>query len=108
MLETRTERYCDDKFVWFVAGHEELGKTIITKYSTSGDFLYNIRITNPINTDGRKFAGKMVLDSLTTENSFFYFYWNQDIKRPDDRSLEYPNRMLKFRFREPIHEAASK
>lgn len=108
MLETRTERYCDDKFVWFVAGHEELGKTIFTKYSTSGDFLYNIRVTNPNNTDGRKFAGKMVLDSLTTENNFFYFYWNQDIKRPDDRSLEYPNRMLKFRFREPIHEAASK
>lgn len=108
MLETRTERYCDDKFVWFVAGHEVLGKTIITKYSTSGDFLYNIRITNPNNTDGRKFAGKMVLDSLTTENNFFYFYWNQDIKRPDDRSLEYPNRMLKFRYREPIHEAASK
>ncbi|HIJ90088.1 MAG: hypothetical protein OEV89_04905 [Desulfobulbaceae bacterium] len=108
MLESRTERYCDDKFVWFVAGHEELGKTIITKYSTSGDFLYNIRITNPNNTDGRKFAGKMVPDSLTTENNFFYFYWNQDIKRPDDRSLEYPNRMLKFRFREPIHDAASK
>ena len=108
MLEARAERYCDDKFVWFVAGHEEVGKTIITKYSTSGDFLYNIRISNPSNADGGKFAGKMVLDSLTTENNFFNFYWNQDIKRPDDRSLEYPNRMLKFRFREPIHEVTSK
>ncbi|MBS0311858.1 MAG: hypothetical protein JSR88_11030 [Proteobacteria bacterium] len=108
MLETRAERYCDDEFVWFVAGHEELGKTIITKYSITGDFIYNIRISNPKNTDGRRFAGKMVLDSLTTENNFFYFYWNQDIKRSDDQSLEYPNRMLKFRFREPINEAASK
>jgi hypothetical protein len=39
MLENRAERYCDDKFVWFVAGHEELGKTIITKYTASGDLL---------------------------------------------------------------------
>lgn len=105
MLEKRVERYCDDKFVWFVAGHEELGKTIITKYSTSGDFFYNTRISNPKNTEGRMFAGKMVLDSITTENNFFYFYWNQDIKRPDDRTLEYPNRMLKFRFREPAQES---
>jgi len=108
MLETRTERYCDDKFVWFVAGHEELGKTIITKYTISGDFIYNTRISNPKNTDGRRFPGKMVLDSLTTENNYFYFYWDQDIKSPDDRSLEYPNRMLKLRFREPNNEAASK
>jgi len=108
MLETRTERYCDDNFVWFVAGHEEPGKTIITKYSITGDFIYNTRISNPKNTDGRRFPGKMVLDSLTTENNYFYFYWNQDIKSPSDRSLEYPNRMLKLRFREPIHETASK
>lgn len=107
MLETRTERYCDDKFVWFVAGHEELATTIITKYSITGDFIYNIRISNPQSADGRRFAGKMVLDSITTENNLFNFYWNQGIKRPDDHSLEYPNRMLKLRFREPMHETTS-
>jgi len=102
MLETRTERYCDDQFVWFIAGHEELGKTIITKYSTTGDFLYNIRITNPKNADGQ--FEQMVLDSPTIANNFFYFYWVQDVKRPDGQFLEYPHRMLKLRFREPAHE----
>jgi hypothetical protein len=105
MLENRAERYCDDKFVWFVAGHEERGKTIITKYAASGDFLYNIRIDDPKVTDN-KLARSMVLDSITAENGYFYFYWVQSL--PSPTPMVYPNRMSKFRFREPIHEAASK
>ena len=107
MLENRAERYCDDKFVWFVAGHEELGKTITTKYSASGDLLYNIRMDDPKTADN-KLARSMVLDSITAENGYFYFYWVQSLPRPTNSSMGYPNRMTKFRFREPIHEAASK
>lgn len=107
MFETRTERYCDDKFVWFVAGHEERGKTIITKYTTSGDLLYNIRMDNPKTADNKLFRG-MVLDSITAEKGYFYFHWMQDLPAPANSLMVYPNRMTKFRFREPVHEAASK
>ena len=107
MLESRAERYCDDKFVWFVAGHEERGKTIITKYTASGDLLYNIRMDDPKVSDN-KLARSMVLDSIMTENGYFYFYWVQSLPTLSNSTMAYPNRMTKFRFREPIHEAASK
>lgn len=107
MLENRDERYCDDKFVWFVAGHEERGKTIITKYTASGDLLYNIRMDDPKVADN-KLARSMVLDSIMAENGYFYFYWVQSLPPPSNSTMAFPNRMTKFRFREPIHEAASK
>jgi len=66
MFEKRTERYCDDNFIWFVAGHEEPGKTIITKYSNSGDFLYSIRMVDP-DLANNKLARSMVRDSITVE-----------------------------------------
>ncbi len=102
MLETRTERYCDEKFVWFIAGHEEPGKTHITKYTASGDFLYNIRIADPKIADN-KLARNMVLDSITAENGYFNFYWSQSLPMPSASSMVYPNRMTKFRFREPVN-----
>lgn len=104
MLEKRTERYCDDKFVWFVAGHEEHGKTIITKYTVSGKLLYNIRMDDPRTADN-KLARSMVLDSITAENGYFYFYWVQSLPRPASSSMTYPNRMTQFRFREPVLES---
>ena len=107
MLENRAERYCDDKFIWFIAGHEELGKTIITKYTVSGNLRYNIRMDNPKTADN-KLARSMVLDSITAENGYFYFYWVQSLPRTASSSMAYPNRMTKLRFREPIHEATSK
>jgi hypothetical protein len=107
MLENRTERYCDDKFVWFFAGHEERGKTVITKYTASGDLLYNIRMDDPKVADN-KLARSMVLDSCTTENDYFYCYWVQSLPTLSSSTIAYPHRMTKFRFREPIHEATSK
>jgi hypothetical protein len=106
MLETRTERYCNDKFIWFVGGHEELGKTVITKYTISGDLAYNIRMDNPEIADN-KLARNMVLDSISEEGGYFYFYWVQSLPKSNDPAMGYPNRMTKFRFREPVHEAAS-
>ena len=107
MFEKRTERYCDDNFVWFVAGHEELGKTIITKYSISGDFLYSIRMVDPKIADNN-LARNMVRDSITAENGYIYFCWEQSLPLPANSSLVFPHRMTKFRFREPGHEAAVK
>lgn len=107
MFEKRTERYCDDNFVWFVAGHEEPGKTIITKYTTSGDFLYSIRMVDPKIADN-KLARKMIEASLTTKNGYFYFWWYYDLPRPTNSPMVIPIRITKFRFLEPGHEAASK
>ncbi len=107
MLEKRTERYCDEKFVWFVAGHEERGKTSITKYTTSGNFLYNIRFDDPKTADNN-LARSMVFDSAAAEQGYFYFYWNQSLPMSSESSGVYPNRMTRFRFQEPTQEAASK
>jgi hypothetical protein len=107
MLEKRTERYCNDKFVWFFAGHEEARNTIITKYTSSGEFLYSIRMVNPKTADNKLFRG-MVLDSITAENGYLYFYWVQSLAVPTNSAMTYSHRMTKFRFPEPFQESASK
>ena len=100
ILENRTERYCNDKFVWFVAEHEELGKTVITKYTSSGDFLYNVRIVNPKTADNN-LSRSMVLDSITADNGYFHFFWDQSLPTVQGTPPQYWHRMTKFRFKEP-------
>lgn len=107
MFEKRTQRYCDDNFIWFVAGHEEPGKTIITKYTTSGDFLYSIQKVDPKIADN-KLAGYIIGTSITVENGYCYFWWNHNLPLPTVSPIVFPRRIIKFRFREPGHEAASK
>jgi hypothetical protein len=101
MLEKRAERYCNDKFVWFVAEHEEVGKTVITKYNLSGDFLYNVRINNP-NTADNNLARQMVLDSMTTNDGYVQFFWQQSLPTVQGPPTKYWHRMTKFRFKEPM------
>ncbi len=100
MLENRAERYCDTMSVWFVAGHEEVGNTIITKYTNAGDLLYNIRVVDP-KIAGNKLARGMVPHSITVENGYFNFYWEQDITQSNNRTME---RISKYRFREPMQK----
>ena len=113
-FEARVQRYCDDKFVWFVDGYEEPGKTIITKYAASGNLLYNIRMDDPKIAGSRsQITGikphiNMVLDSLSTENGNLYFYWVHELPLSPDSPNRYPNRMTKYRFLEPILEDRSK
>lgn len=101
MFESRFKRYCDDKFVWFIADREEVGKTVISKYTTSGDLLYNIRMDDPQTADNKLFRS-MVPDSITAENGYFYFHWIQELPAPANSVMVYPRRMTKFRFREPV------
>ncbi len=100
MLETRTERHCNSEFVWFVAGHEDRGKTVITKYTVSGDFVYSIRFQNPETAENRMHRS-MVLDSLTVENGYFIFYWWQDLPTVKGPPTIYSHRITKLRFKEP-------
>jgi hypothetical protein len=106
MFETRTKRYCNDNFVWFVAEYEEPGKTIVSKFSSSGEFLYNIRMYNPKIADN-KLPKSMIRDSIEVKDGYVYFWWNQSLPRPSNAS-EFPNRMTRFRFREPDNEKFSK
>jgi hypothetical protein len=100
MLEKRAERYCNDKFVWFVAEHEELGKTVISKYTDSGEFIYNVRIVNPKTADNN-LSRLMVMDSITADNGYFYFFWDQSLPSVHGTPRQYWHRMTKFRFKEP-------
>lgn len=107
MLEKRAEHYCDEKYIWFVAEREEAGKTIISKFTSSGDILYSTRMTNPTSPVSKPIR-RIVLDSFTSENGYFYFYWDQELPIPPKTSMQYPHRMTKFRFREPAQESISK
>lgn len=100
VLEKRTERYCNNKFVWFIAGHEERQKIIITKYTFAGDFIYSVRMTDPRTAENKLFGG-MINDSVEVDSGYFYFYWAQDLPRQDIPSAGYPTRVTRFRFREP-------
>jgi hypothetical protein len=100
LFEQRAVRYCDDRYVWFVAGYEELGKTVIAKYSTAGDFIYNVGIANPLTAVNNNYRG-MVLDSVFLEDGYFTFYWEHALPTPPNQSTIFPTRMTRFRFREP-------
>lgn len=101
MLEQRTWRYCSEKFVWFVAEREEVGKTMITKYSVTGDVQYNVRITNP-DTAGIKLISKMVLDSVSAEDGHLYFYWERVRSAGQAKTVKYRDSITRFRFKEPM------
>ena len=88
-FQSRTQRYCDDKFIWFVAANEEIGKTIITKYSANGP-----------NITGGSVARSMVRDSMISENGYLYFLWDQNLLDSGKSVNGTRNRMTKFRFLE--------
>jgi hypothetical protein len=100
MFEKRTERHCNSEFVWFIAEHEDHGKTVITKYTVSGDYVYSIRFQNPETAENKKHQ-PMVLDSLTVENGYFIFYWLTSLPTVKAPQAIYSNRLTKLRFREP-------
>lgn len=107
MLEQRSESFCDDKYIWVIAKREELGKTIISKFTSSGDILYSVRMTNPT-TPTAKLERNLLKDSFTSENGYFYFYWRQDLPILSNTPKQYPYRITKFRFREPTQDLISK
>lgn len=98
MLERRYERYCNGEFVWFVARREEKDRTHITKYTTEGDLVYNVRVVDPF-TNTRGDYG-MVEESFRSEDGFLSLYWIQNLPDYDSR-FAHPALLTKFRFREP-------
>jgi hypothetical protein len=98
MFERRYERYCDSEFIWFVARREEKDRTFITKYTISGDLIYNVRIVDPF-TNTRGDYG-MVEESFRSEDGFLTLYWIQNVPDYDNR-FAHPALLTKFRIREP-------
>lgn len=103
-LGGRAPRYCDANFIWYVAEHEERGKIWITKYTSSGELLYNARVARPQTADNT-LARKFVIDSTTGEGGYFYFYWDQSLPSPS--SGPFTSRLTQFRFREPRQALAT-
>jgi len=101
----RTSRYCDAKFIWYIAEREERSKIWITKYTAAGDLLYNARFAAPQTADN-KLARNLVIDSTTGDGDYFYFYWFQSLPSPN--LGPYAHRITKFRFREPSLGATTK
>ena len=100
-FEPRAYRYCNDNFVWFVSSQEMPEKTLITKYTITGDLVYNIAITNPSTTDNN-LSKQMVLNSFSEEGGYIAFYWIQELPTDKGPPPIYWNRLSKFRFKEPM------
>lgn len=101
----RSTRYCDSKFVWYVARWEERGKIWVTKYTSAGDLVYNGRIAVPQTADNKLFR-EFVADSITSEGEYLYFYWRHSLPSPQLGPFAY--RMTRFRFREPVEASDRK
>lgn len=109
MLDFRTSAYCDDENIWFVAAKEEVGKIHISKYTRTGDLLYNVRFTY-LEALGPKLGSEMVIGTVEVEGENLVFYWWQGLPRTQfpNQSQRYPARLSKFSFKEPrttaLHE----
>lgn len=100
MLEKRAERYCNDKFIWFVAELEEPGKTVFTKYNVAGDFIYSARFIKP-KTAEHNLARGMVFDSIAADEGYVAFFWDQSLPTVEAVPKQYWHRMSLLRFKEP-------
>lgn len=100
-FEPRAYRYCGDNSIWFVSSQEMLGKTVIAKYTITGDLVYNIAIINPSTTDNN-LSKHMVLNSFSEEGGYVAFYWIQELPTEKGAPPIYWNRLSKFRFKEPM------
>lgn len=100
MLEQRAERYCDDRFVWFVAELEEPGKTVFTKYSVDGNFIYSVKFAQ-LGPANNNLSQRIVFDSLAADDGFVSFFWYQSLPTVEGAPKKHRNRMTKFRFKEP-------
>ncbi len=99
--EPRARRYCSDDFVWFVSSQEMSEKTVITKYTISGDLVYNIAISNPSPTDN-SLSKAMVQNSFSEEGGYIAFYWVQGLPMDKGPPPIYWSRLTKMRFKEPM------
>ena len=106
LVDTRTFTYCDGDYIWFVASKEEPGKIHITKYTYTGDFIYNVRFTAPRTVENDLYR-EMVIDTVKIEDGSFTFYWKHSLPTPPNQSKIYPTRFSKFRFIEPSPNASS-
>lgn len=95
----RASKYCDDNFVWFVAGKEEVGKIFVTKYTLQGELVYNVRF-NPPQTVANQ-SGRILVDLVRSEEGYFMFYWMSARPNPQKELKSYPGRITRFRFIEP-------
>lgn len=100
MVLFRYIRYCDDRFVWFVALTEEPGKTFITKFTLDGDLVYHARFANPELADNKNYRA-LVIQTNSVDEGHFSFYWQQSLSQPSDPSTLYLTRIARFRFQEP-------
>lgn len=102
LLDFRTSTYCDVENIWFVAAKEEDGKVHVTKYTRTGDLLYNVRFMSPP-TYGPNLVSEMVLDTFEVENNEISFYWLQDysIHVSGNQPPRFPAKLSKFIFTEP-------
>ncbi|HIJ89565.1 MAG: formylglycine-generating enzyme family protein [Desulfobulbaceae bacterium] len=95
--EFAASRICGEEGVWFLALREQPGKLVLTKYTTSGDFLYRISFQKPEDLSG--YAGAMDTSSLHSENGYLYFDWRY--YGPHERLRHVAKRNLKIRIFEP-------
>ncbi len=90
-----------DEYVWFVTHQEEKGKIVISKFTITGDLVYQTSFRNPYRIEG--FVGYIRIPSLRSEGGYLYFDW---LDFRDTNREWHIKRLLKMRLREPASLSA--
>lgn len=72
-VHTGAKRVCEGDSIWFVAHLETPNAITVTKYTTSGDFLYRLAFKRPDEVNG--FIGYINEPSFHSENGYLNFEW---------------------------------
>ncbi len=72
-IHSGAKRVCEGDNIWFVAHLEIPNAMTVTKYTSSGDFLYRLAFKKPEEVNG--FVEYFNEPSFHTENDYLYFEW---------------------------------
>ena len=93
--------FCDGKALWFVDYAVERERTVLTKFTIAGDFVYRVSFAKP---DAPAAMRRRIAQStFRAENGYLAFEWRNSNQSGRERHV---TRIMKVRVREPEPPAA--
>ena len=87
---------CDTRAIWFPDYGIEPGRVVLSKFTTTGDFLYRLSFEKPSQPEG--YRGVLMAPSFHAENGFLFFDWA--VHQVVGNELHVKS-LMKCRVREP-------
>lgn len=88
--------FCSTDAIWFFDYAVEPSYTVVSKFSTMGDFIYRAHFKTPDSLSG--FPGGILQPTFRAEDGYLYFEWWNTDQSGWDRHIK---RILKLRMLEP-------